>query len=503
MAAFLTVGGPVGAQNSASGLEAALAAGELSGELQRNVAGDTVFRPLDPSLPLVYLPEGTDFPDGALRRTISVTGALRPDGLLQVEGLTLPNPYSGSSDAAYVTAARIVDRINEAIDPVSLPMSPLPRTIEDPHPVARATKKDVDEIIRLFGAAHATRDTAEMRRLATLWRDLRIELFQTFPDGIGLKSVYGTDDVYRAWRIRQIFRSSTSVVGIAEVGEAEPHCSGVLISPTLILTASHCITRPLSELEVFFGFVELPGGGAHPPIRRRLNANAVIPADTADWTRLLQKDFGPDLLDYVVLSIEPAGNAAAIPLVEVAPGIKDTPEPQCLSRSVQNRGDPLYVIGYPEQAALSVHTAAYVEFPYAIRGFDLPGLELDAGSDFVSAADTYDRVLVELQDSYIGENGVDRSSTFARFYYHSMRNFGQPSLGIVADTSQGNSGGPVYTHRKDQCVVGLLVAGKSGNWYGGPTWFQHEVAIPIEAILDDMEHQLGAQAFAELGLDLR
>jgi V8-like Glu-specific endopeptidase len=61
-------------------------------------------------------------------------------------------------------------------------------------------------------------------------------------------------------------------------------------------------------------------------------------------------------------------------------------------------------------------------------------------------------------------------------------------MGIVADTFQGNSGGPVYDRERTQCVVGILVAGAQDTGTRlTPNWKHHERVLPVSAILEDAE----------------
>jgi V8-like Glu-specific endopeptidase len=61
-------------------------------------------------------------------------------------------------------------------------------------------------------------------------------------------------------------------------------------------------------------------------------------------------------------------------------------------------------------------------------------------------------------------------------------------MGIVADTFQGDSGGPVFDHDRDQCVVGILNRGMPDTGTRlGANWKQNERVLPVRAILDDLK----------------
>jgi V8-like Glu-specific endopeptidase len=60
-------------------------------------------------------------------------------------------------------------------------------------------------------------------------------------------------------------------------------------------------------------------------------------------------------------------------------------------------------------------------------------------------------------------------------------------MGIVADTFHGDSGGPVFDHDHDQCVVGILTSGMPDTGIRlTANLKQHERVLPVTAILDDL-----------------
>jgi hypothetical protein len=110
-------------------------------------------------------------------------------------------------------------------------------------------------------------------------------------------------------------------------------------------------------------------------------------------------------------------------------------------------------------------------------------LRLDVEADFKGKPERAD-VLREFDQSYV----LNPSGALQWHYFFDIRDGGQPRMGIVADTFRGNSGGPVYDHERDQCIVGILNRGMADTGTRlEPNWKVHERVLPIRAILDDLD----------------
>jgi hypothetical protein len=165
----------------------------------------------------------------------------------------------------------------------------------------------------------------------------------------------------------------------------------------------------------------------------------------ARWPDLLNKKFGADLPDFAIVRFKaPDGQ----PLVPNAAAV------QCVRSTPLGRGEPLYVVGYPQGNPVTVHDSARVYLPFR---------ELD-GDRFLQL-----RIDVEAQT-------VDGITW--RFFRSVVDNF-QPRMGIVADTFRGNSGGPVFDHEREQCVAGILISGSPDTGVRRtPNWREHERVEP-------------------------
>ena len=328
---------------------------------------------------------------------------------------------------------------------------------------------------------------------------MRGTVVATLPDGTEYKALYGAPDYYAPWRYDRIFSDAAAVVAIGEPGRNTARCSGVLIAEDLVLTAGHCFAGPPpkepGELEVWFGYAERPDGSRAAPIRRRILSEPLAPA-LDKWPDLMQHRFGSSLYDYAVVRFAAPAGEPLLPGVEIVPGRKVEPKPQCLRYTPPQRADALYVVGYPRGNPLTVHDNGRVELPYRVsNGEEFNLLRLDVDADFRGKPD-HEAVLREFDESYV----LDDAGILDWWYFFDIRDGGQPRMGIVADTFRGNSGGPVYDHERGQCVVGILNRGMGDTGARlEADWKVHERVLPIRAVLEDLKANPETAAMLEDG----
>lgn len=375
-------------------------------------------------------------------------------------------------------------------------MSVAVRRLDRSSGLGRRTLENLADYVEAYSSASPD----ERVVIARQWRELRIAIGEHFTDTADFKALYGHIDNYPTWRYGRIFDDSAAVVAIAHSGRSI--CSGVLVAEDMVLTAGHCFKRPLEEYEVWFGFVQRPNLTSSAPIRRNIAADPVAPP-AAIWPALLADRFSREVLDYAIIRILPPDNGPLLPEVELIQGRTVVPVPQCLSRNDPQRGDPLYVIGYPQSRPATVHDNARIEFPFSILdGSDFNMLRLDVEGDFVDDPDR-ETIMAELQNSY--ELQDDAGAIFLSRRFFDIRDSGQPRMGIVADTFRGNSGGPVFDRANLQCVVGILSKGMPDTGQRRTAnWKVHERVLPVTAVLESLKQFPETAALLEgSGLQVR
>lgn len=216
-------------------------------------------------------------------------------------------------------------------------------------------------------------------------------------------------------------------------------------------------------------------------MRRKVSPAALAPL-AGKWPDVYARKFSQYLYDYALLRFEAKPGEELIPEIEVIPGRKVRPQPQCLRETPPQRADALYVIGYPGGRPATIHDNGRVELPYRVQGQDFDTLRLDVDADFLGEAD-HGQIMLDFDNSYV----LDAASPLKWRYLHDVREGGQPRMGIIADTFRGNSGGPVYDHEREQCVVGILNRGMGDTGQRlEADWKVHERVLPIRAIIDDL-----------------
>jgi hypothetical protein len=475
------------------------------------LAGQYVFSPDARELPLADVVNPESVSVMAVGTHLGVSGSLDDTWRLIVESYQVWNPLSNlredinerivgglpENPAASDAVQNVVAALDVALQPGA--MSVETRSFDENTELGSVVTNNAEEIV----AAYAIAGPLEQAQLARTWRELRYTLADVFTDETQYKAIYGQISNYPTWTYDHIFEQAASVVAIAPAGSTRPVCSGVLVTTDIVLTAGHCFEGPPQQYEVWFGYMQYPNLGQAPIVKRPLDAEPVSPA--ADlWPDLLARNFSASLLDYAMVRVEPPSEGALLPEVSVLPGRTVTPTPQCLRKNNPQRGDALYVVGYPQARHATVHDNARVEFPFRLLTTDFDLLRLDVEADFVDTPD-HAEVLAELERSYVREP-VPGATILSWRSFYDVRDRGQPRMGIVADTFRGNSGGPVFDRENEQCVVGILNKGMPDTGLRrSANWKVHERVLPVTAILEDLgRHEFGAELLLDSGaLEIR
>lgn len=246
---------------------------------------------------------------------------------------------------------------------------------------------------------------------------------------------------------RTIFERSHNAVALVQKSSSAPFCSGALVSPSLVLTAKHCLNGvDLTDLELWRGYVQHEDGSTSAPIRIPFSSVEYSPTDPS--------------LDFALLRVE--GHGVIVQ------------DPPCISSDRVRLRELLYIVGHPQQRPLTVHDFAEVLFPYEVQSGELNQILLDQ-----QANNAKEEVLSSIKSSYVateGGNFANRSQVWG----------GQPTIGILADTFRGNSGSPVFS-RNTHRLVGIFVRGQpdySEPWTA--SWLRHEAVLPAAEIIKDL-----------------
>ncbi|MDJ0896572.1 MAG: trypsin-like serine protease [Alphaproteobacteria bacterium] len=401
---------------------------------------------------------------------------------------------------------RFADRINEALRPGAIRVEDKDR--DGQGPIATEDRLTTARLANLYDQAVVAGDAPARRAAVVGFANMRQQL----------KAIYGTYDNYPPWSYAQIRRNANAVVAIGVPGADQAICSGVLVGQGLVLTAGHCFKSDLpEELEVWFDFVEEQDGVRVPQVRR---ITGLVAPSRDKRDAFFDQAFDADLYDYAIVRFEKAANDQhEIPLVSLpsclahpadSPPQGAAPEahaqwqavraewqarcirrPQCLRQTRIRRGRPLYVVGYPRGTRETVHDNGRVYLPYQLTRIDFAELKMEIEADYLEHPER-DRILAQFTDSYVLN---DR-----KYFLKDVRYGGQPKMGIVADTFQGNSGSPVYD-RAGHCLVGMLIGGAEDTGQRLlASWQHHESVLPVSAILDDLRSHRDTQALLQDGV---
>ncbi|MEM0935290.1 MAG: trypsin-like serine protease [Pseudomonadota bacterium] len=491
------------------------AEGDVRGRFLERLEGQYAFSPDARELPIADVVNPESVSAMAVGAHLEVAGSIDDEWRLIVQSYQVfdplpdisPDPREVGNDVSaglpgprdVAGAVRgIVQGLDEALQPGAMNVET--RSFDENTELGSLVLNNAEEIV----AAYATADPVEQAQLARTWRELRYTLADVFTDETQYKAIYGQISNYPTWTYDRIFEQATSVVAIAPAGSNRSVCSGVLVTTDIVLTAGHCFEGPLQQYEVWFGYMQYPNLGQAPIVKRMLEAEPIAPA-AGLWPDLLARNFSASLLDYAMVRIAPPSEGTLLPDVPALPGRNVSPRPQCLRKNNPQRGDALYVVGYPQARHATVHDNARVEFPFRIlasgNNFDL--LRLDVEADFVGTPE-HAAILEEFDRSYLREP-VPGSIFLSWRSFYDIRDRGQPRMGIVADTFRGNSGGPVFDRENEQCVVGILNKGMPDTGLRrSANWKVHERVLPVTAILQDLErHEFGAELLASGALEIR
>jgi V8-like Glu-specific endopeptidase len=461
---------------------AALLSGEGAlGRFVERIPGSYAFSPQRADLPPATVVNPANVSSLAVGPVLTVRGTLDGRGLLTVAEYSLGTRAwaSGASDTPSlpaqvgVASRTLFGTLEAALKPGV--MSVGTRAMSDPSALTQQTLKSLADIRAAYAQAVLTgAPEATITAIVRRWAELRTDVTAVFSDSPDSKALYGPPDNYDPWRYDVIYRQSRAVVAIGDPGASAARCSGALIASDLVLTAAHCFggqqPRLPKELEVWFDFARGPNG-SNLSVQRRPIVELVTPSP-ARLKDILAGAFDSQLLDYAIVRLgKPVAPATALP--------------QCLRDRPLDRGDPVYVVGYPRGEPIMVHDSARVYLPYRIMdGPTFFRLRLDIDADLLDSPNR-DEFMKEFDLSYEIINDV---SGVTYRYFHHIKDGGQPRMGIVADTFRGNSGGPVYDRERGQCVVGILIAGADDTGARlTANWKQHERVLPIRAILEDAD----------------
>lgn len=459
-------------------LQNAFKEGAVRGRFFERNAGDYVFSPKASDLPQVAVKNAASVTAFAVGPLLDVRGSMSDKGVLTVSTYELVPPPVTAVPAKYAqdlnrATSGIIEALTKTVQPGA--MNTTNRTLSGDDALTTQTKTSIADYLKVYREAlESGADEKTLRPIVERWANLRLSITETFTDSEDYKAMYGPLDNYDPWRYDLIFRQSSAVVAIGEPGASTARCSGVLIADNLVLTAAHCFagSKPMEpkSLQVWFNYARKSTAS----IMRRPIKEAVSPPPER-LPQVLDGVFDANFLDYAVVRFDAPGGEPLKPAEAL---------PQCIRRGPVHKGEPVYVIGYPKGAPIMVHDSARVYLPYfTYDGKAFYRLRIDTEADLLDSPQRAE-FMAEFDASYVtGKHGGVPS----RFLHH-VKDGGQPRIGIIADTFQGNSGGPVYDRERAQCIIGVFIAGAQDTGVRRTaSWKDHERVLPITAVLADLQ----------------
>lgn len=465
-------------------LRQALEQGSLEGQFIEQTPGDYVFAPARGDLPGFRVANPQAIGSLASGPWVNLRGAVQEDGRVSVSGYSLTTTNTEGLQFPQVQGATklLRESLEAAIKPGA--MNESSRSFGGISQIETNTRKGIAEVVGAYTSLIQNEASpTQVTELVREWLRLRQQIVRTYTDSDEGKAIYDDPDNYAPWRYERIYRQSPAVVAIGAPGASRPRCSGILIASDLVLTAGHCFAvphaAPPKEMEAWFGYFAGPGD-KEPAVVERIPIAGMVAPRTDRLGDVLGGRFGPNLLDYVVVALSkpPSKDADGKPT-----------SPQCVRKVPLYKGDAVYVMGFPEGRLMTVHDSARVYLPFRILdGYDFYKLRLDIHADLLGLPSydqsQRDQFMKEFDASYVSKQEDDLSWRFL----HHVEDGGEPRMGIVSDTFRGNSGGPVYERERNQCVVGILVAGSPDTGVRRTAnWREHERVLPLASVIEDLE----------------
>ena len=502
-------------QQAEEALSRAFELGPVIGKFAERTPGSYVFSPSNRGLPIASVANPDQVSAGAVGPELRVVGRYdREIGQVRVTGYWIntnippmariesstptPEAFLGDRSSTEIAASIIAD-LNSAGRPGA--QSVETRTLDNQSEVGRKTLGNVADFSRAYLEAVEQGNESKRLEIVRNWIEVRGAIANFFTDAPDLKALYGRIDNYETWRYGRIFEDSAAVVAIADPDQDRAICSGVLVAEDLVLTAGHCFKKEPNRYEIWFGYAERPDDGQTEKKIREISATPVAPPPNR-WQEVLNENFSQDLYDYAIIRLKKPDGEPLLPQIEIEPGRFVTPKPQCLRKLAPDRGSPLYVVGYPESRPATVHDNGLVEYPFKVLDGEKFGiLRMEVEADFLNTDDHLE-VLDELDRSYLLSDSDGSFIKWRKFF--DVREKGQPRMGIVADTFKGNSGGPVFERRGNQCVVGVFIAGMQDTGERRiASWKVHERVLPIEALIEDLDKNPDTHELIDNSLDIQ
>jgi hypothetical protein len=327
------------------------------------------------------------------------------------------------------------------------------------------------------------------------FRDADTNIRELSPEG----PKYGRFDVYPPATYARISHAVRGTVGIKPNSEANPTCSGVLIGAGLVLTSLHCLTKwdkAPDEVQVVFNYERDLADNEVRPYRDEWEVEKILASELS-----VDGEFKPPRkveMDLLLLKLKrkndrlPGREFRSKRETEPKPTTASQSEPlypqQCLGARALERNKSVYVIGHPVRRPRAVHDNAWVVFPHEVSKREYAEL-------FASVAD---------QDELVDPQQNKRRETQLKHFKESYRpgknkqgkdvyrNYPgprlQPVFGIDSDTSEGDSGAPVFDKQFHQ-VVGLLIWGSRIPDNAQAIWAVHEAVLSMVEIVKRIDNE--------------